>query len=79
MFAERLVALGWFELIRNVETDMVWYRITDPRLDDKKLCLFLQERGVMTWTNSRFVIHHHIREEQIEKVLKLLSEWRATQ
>ena len=74
--AQRLQDLGWIEIIRKVETNMIYFKIIDPSIEGEKLRDYLHINGVFTWINNgecRFVIHHNIREPEIEKIIGLLT------
>ena len=41
----------------------------------------MNDRGVLNWLAKvkRFVIHHYIREKEVEYVISLMKEWKALQ
>ena len=49
----------------KVETNIIFYKITDPSVDTSILSKFLVEHGVYVFLVkggiNRFVIHHYIR------------------
>lgn len=78
--SQGLVALGWFEIVIRVETNIIFFRITDEAVDVAALVAFLKKHGVVVGMKSgavnRFVIHHYIREEQVQTVLGLLKRFK---
>ena len=41
LFAKKLGELDWVKIVRKVETNMVYYEFTDPRVDGTKLMHYL--------------------------------------
>lgn len=62
LLGKRLNELGWIEVAREIETDMVICKITDPTVNPNQLGEYLKQNGVMIWSSMRFVVHHHIQE-----------------
>lgn len=42
LLSERLNELGWVQISRKVETNMVWYKITDNTLNGDSLADYLK-------------------------------------
>jgi threonine aldolase len=67
LLSERMVGLGWFSIAIKVETNMIFFNITDPDCNGAELTAFLKSNGVLCSLKSgvvnRFVIHHYIREK----------------
>lgn len=74
LLAKRLGELGWIEIVKNVETNMIWYKITDIRLNGDDLADFLKENGVLMWNNQRFVVHHDNYSQPMLKFIRELAK-----
>ena len=65
-----------------VQTNMIFFRFTDKRIKAAALEAFFQSKSIQCEfadnAINRFVIHHYIREEQVEKIISALSEFRAS-
>jgi threonine aldolase len=65
--SKKLEELGWIEIMGVVETNMIFFRITDPRLHPNELKKFVGTKNVKIAVNSnreessRLVVHHYIR------------------
>ena len=56
--------LGWLLITNKVETNIIYFKITDPKIDPSALSAFLKTNGVFCGLSrgvNRFVIHHYIR------------------
>lgn len=78
LLGERLKQFDWIELVGEVKTNMVWCRLRDPTLNIEDLAEFMKKRGVLMWTSLRFVVHRHIGESQINKIITVMKEWKAS-
>ncbi len=63
-----------------METNIIFFKITDPEINVPELVQHLYTNGVFCGMKkggvNRFVIHHYIREEQVEKLIDLLQNFK---
>ena len=81
VFSQALVNLGWLELMLPIQTNMVPFKITDPSVKGEALRVFMRERGVAMMISSqigRIVTHRYIRQPEMDKVIKLMEEFRKS-
>ena len=69
--SQRLQELGWIEITEKVETNMVFFKIIDRKINPVQLSAFLGTRKIKAFISakiqdsSRLVTHHYIREAEI--------------
>lgn len=80
--SSRMKELGWIDIVVPVETNMIFYRITDPSIKAAQLEAFLNSKNikaeVVQSSISRFVAHHYIREEQVDRVISALKAFKES-
>jgi len=61
---------------------MIFFNITDPNCNATELTTFLKQNGVLCSLKNgvvnRFVIHHYIREKEVDTVIQLLQQFKAS-
>lgn len=60
---------------------MIYFKIIDPKVDPSALGAFLETNAVFCNLSrgvNRFVIHHYIRETEIEKIIHLLTTFKLS-
>jgi threonine aldolase len=68
---KRLEELGWVEVTEKVETNMVFMRIKDGRVNGAELKKFLGEKSIKAnisanpQDSNRLAVHHYIRNQQV--------------
>lgn len=78
LLAQKLTELDWIKIVEKVETNIIFYKIIDLTIDVAHLSKYLVENGVYVFLTkgiSRFVIHHYIREPQVETLIALLKKY----
>lgn len=63
-FAKELIDLGWIQIAIRVQTNIIFYKLTDANINTAELTAFLKKNGVICSVGNgvnRFVIHHYIR------------------
>jgi threonine aldolase len=79
LLAEKIKDLDWLKIVCRVETNMVYYEVTDESLDLAALQEFLFKHKVFCSVHSgmnRFTVHHYIREAEIDKLVELLKAFK---
>lgn len=77
--ANKLNELGWLEVTNKIQTNIIYFKITDPKVDPSALSSFLKTNQVFCGLSrgiNRFVIHHYIRQPEIEKIISLLTTFK---
>jgi threonine aldolase len=79
LFAEEISKVPGIEVdLKNVQTNIVFFDITDNRIEDAVFINKLEEKGIRLLplgpSHFRIVTHFGITEEDIEKTLQVLKE-----
>lgn len=63
---------------------MIFFKIKDLNVNPVELKQFLLKRGIKTfinsniWDSNRFIVHHYIRDQQVEEIVKGFRDYHIT-
>lgn len=81
LLASQMQELGWIEIVIPVETNMIFYKFTDPSIKTSQLESFFNSKNIKSQLVyggiNRFVTHHYIREEQVERIIAAFKQFRT--
>ena len=76
LLGRKMEGLGWIKLTKKIFTNMIFFDFTKD-VNIIELQLFMRRNGVaMKFVpRKRFVLHLHIREKEVDKIISLFEQF----